>query len=273
MFHAFCLIHDDVMDNSTTRRGRDAVHRALARHHAQGRSPTAADRLGTGAAILLGDLALAWADELLHSAGLRACQLGAALPLIESMRTEIMYGQHLGLITTGTPAEDLYRALMIVRYKTAKYTCERPLQIGAALVGADAQLLEDLRAFGVPLGEAFQLRDDLLGAFGVPEETGEPILDDLREGKHTARLSLALQRARPAQRGQLRRLFGHGRLSEEQACAVRGIITSTGAQDAVETMIESLHRQALRALDTINPGPDTVGVLRRLADGAIWRQA
>ncbi|WP_078869566.1 polyprenyl synthetase family protein [Streptomyces sp. NRRL B-1347] len=271
MFHAFCLIHDDVMDNSATRSGQPTVHRVKVRRHTVGRSLTGADRLETGAAILLGYLALACADELLHFSVLGPSQLGAILPLIEA-RAEAVYGQYLDLAAAGIPTGDLDRALKVIRYKTAKYTCERPLQIGAALAGADLQLRERLSAFGVPLGQAFQLRDDLLGVFGVPDETGKPTFDDLREG-HTALVALTLQRATLDQVAQLRRLIGHRSLTEDQAPGVREITTVTGARDAVKAMIRTLHEKALRALETLQLGSDTAAALRRPADRAVRRLA
>src|ERR1041384_706255 len=167
MFHAFALIHDDVMDQSSLRRGHPTVHRALAGQRlAAGDSPVSAERFGVGGALLVGDLALTWSDELIHTAGLGPAQLTAILPVLNVMRTEIMYGQYLDLVATGSPTDDVERALTIARYKTSKYSIERPLHIGAVLAGAGHDLLGALTGYALPLGEAFQLRADLLGAFG-----------------------------------------------------------------------------------------------------------
>ncbi|MFE4670771.1 polyprenyl synthetase family protein, partial [Streptomyces sp. NPDC056716] len=245
MFHAFCLIHDDVMDRSDTRRGHPTLHRTLATRHAPGRTTTTANRLGASTAILIGDLALTWSDELLHTAGLSHKQLTDTLPLLDAMRTEVMYGQYLDVTATGTPSVDVGRALAICRYKTAKYTIERPLHIGAALAGADQSLLDSLSAFAIPLGEAFQLRDDLLGVYGDPARTGKPALDDLREGKATVLIALALRHATRTQADQLRPLLGHRELTHDQAATARNIITATGATQQVETMITERYAQAL----------------------------
>ncbi|MFD3519968.1 polyprenyl synthetase family protein [Streptomyces sp. NPDC058653] len=271
MFHAFCLIHDDVMDRSDTRRGHPTVHRALAARHAPGRTPAAASRLGAGAAVLIGDLALAWSDELLHTAGLSHKQVTDVLPLLDAMRTEVMYGQYLDVTATGTPGVDVGRALAICRYKTAKYTIERPLHIGAALAGAEQSLLDSLSAFAIPLGEAFQLRDDLLGVFGDPARTGKPALDDLREGKATVLIALALRHATRTQADQLRHLLGHRGLTHDQAATARSIITATGAVQRVETMITERHGQALHHLHTIPLEPASARHLRDLADRAVRR--
>ncbi|MFJ4689113.1 polyprenyl synthetase family protein [Streptomyces sp. NPDC088789] len=289
MFHAFCLVHDDVIDQSHTRRGRPTVHRALAAHH-HGRALSAADRLGTSAAILVGDLALAWSDELLHTAGLTDRQLTDVLPLFDAMRTEVMYGQYLDVIATvtaTTPAttsstlnggdsaqsDPVGRALAICRYKTAKYTVERPLHIGAALAGAGPSTLTALTAYALPLGEAFQLRDDLLGVYGDPARTGKPALDDLREGKATVLVALALRHASPPQAEQLHTLLGRRDLTEEQADTARGIITATGAVQRVEAMITERYEQALRHLGAAPLEPASAHLLREFADSAVHRSA
>ncbi|MEV6426068.1 polyprenyl synthetase family protein [Streptomyces sp. NPDC051662] len=272
MFHAFALIHDDVMDQSATRRGHPTVHRTLAAHHSRGRTLSAADRLGNSAAVLIGDLALTWSDELLHTAGLTPTQLTAVLPLIDVMRTEVMYGQYLDVTATGTPTDDVERALAICRYKTAKYTVERPLHIGAALAGAGQPLLDALSAFAIPVGEAFQLRDDLLGVFGDPAHTGKPALDDLREGKATVLAALALRQSSQEQADQLRTFLGLSTLTEDHADATRGIITATGAGHKVETMIAERYEQALRHLQAAHVAPGPARLLRELADGAVRRR-
>ncbi|MEU1628256.1 polyprenyl synthetase family protein [Streptomyces sp. NPDC020096] len=272
MFHAFCLIHDDVMDNSATRRGRPTVQRALAAAH-QDRGRAAADRLGASAAILIGDLALTWSDELLHTAGLTPAQLTAVLPVVDTMRTEVVYGQYLDLLATGIPSDDLGIPLQVIRYKTAKYTIERPLQIGAALAGAGRALLDVLSAYALPLGEAFQLRDDLLGVFGSPEVTGKPGLDDLRDGKHTVLLALGLQRADALQRQALRTLVGDPALDEDGADRIREVLISTGACSEVEDMISARHAQAVQAISRQALPPAAAAVLRELAAAATARTA
>ncbi|WP_329024184.1 polyprenyl synthetase family protein [Streptomyces sp. NBC_00690] len=271
MFHAFCLIHDDVMDESDTRRGHPTVHRAVAAHHTHGRTGSAADQLGNSAAVLIGDLALAWSDELLHTAGLTRRQLADVLPLIDTMRTEVMYGQYLDVTTAGAPTDDIEHALAVCRYKTAKYTIERPLHLGAALTDASQPLLEALSAYAVPLGEAFQLRDDLLGVFGAPDVTGKPVLDDLREGKATVLIAHTLQRAHRAQADQLRLLLGCPTLTESQAKVACRIIQATSAHDTVNHMIEQRYETALAALDTAPIQPAAADALRRLADEAVRR--
>ncbi|WP_172387764.1 polyprenyl synthetase family protein [Streptomyces sp. MNP-20] len=271
LFHAFALIHDDVMDRSDTRRGHPTLHRAFA-HRYRG-APAAAEQFGTGAAILIGDLALVWSDELLHIGNPTPQQLAAVRPLLDEMRTELVLGQYLDLAHSGCQQPDVQAALTVIRYKTAKYTVERPLQLGAALAGADQNLLTVLTSYALPLGEAFQLRDDLLGVFGDPAATGKPSLDDLREGKATVLIALALTRADRAQADQLRLFLGCPTLTEDQAHVARRIITATGAVEIVETMISERYEQAMTALATAPIDPAAKDALRRLADTAVRRRA
>ena len=264
IFHAFALIHDDIMDNSVLRRGRPTVHRVLADRFADGRPRALAEHLGISTAILVGDLALCWSVELAHTAALSAPQPTRVLPLLDAMRTEVMYGQYLDVSATGMPSTDLDHALAIIRYKTAKYTVERPLHLGALLAGASPRVLDTFTAYAIPLGEAFQLRDDLLGVFGDPDVTGKSRLDDLREAKHTVLIALALRAADPQDADLLRRLLGRPDLSEPEAAQIRSVLTRTGARDQIEQMIARRRESVLRVL--ARPGPLRPGVLPALHD-------
>ncbi|MFC7308932.1 polyprenyl synthetase family protein [Streptomyces monticola] len=264
MFHAFCLIHDDLMDNSATRRGQPTVHRLVANRYGH-------DHLGASAAILIGDMALAWSDELLHSAGHPPHRLAGLRRVIDVMRQEVIYGQYLDLMTPLGPLTDHEAALQVIRYKTAKYTCERPLHCGATLADSEADLYTELSRYALPLGEAFQLRDDLLGVYGHPEATGKPVLDDLREGKHTVVLALAAQRADPAQRKLLDTLLGTPELDHDGAARVRAVLDATGARATVEDMIATRYAQALTALDAVPCPPPATAALRHIAARAVER--
>jgi geranylgeranyl diphosphate synthase, type I len=272
LFHAFALIHDDVMDNSTSRRGRPTIHRILTARYAQGREKQAA-HLGISGAVLLGDLALVWSDELLNTAGLTPAERARVLPVIDVMRTEVMYGQYLDLVTTGRPTENTARALEIIRYKTAKYTIERPLHLGGALGGADAVIGSKFSEYALPIGEAFQLRDDLLGVFGNSAETGKSVLEDLREGKHTYLMALALRHADPDHRRLLDELVGKPDLDEPDAARIRAVVCATGAPARVEKMISDRRRKALSALAGLLLPPPVMETLQNLATKATARVA
>ncbi|MFC4464538.1 polyprenyl synthetase family protein [Streptomyces xiangluensis] len=270
VFHAFALIHDDIIDNSPTRRGRPSAHRAFAARHRAGPD---ADAFGVHAAILLGDLALVCSDALMNAAGLSTRQRQTVLPLLDAMRGEVLLGQHLDLLATGRPTGDVDEAMSIARLKTAKYTIERPLHLGVTLVGAHRDLLALCSAYALPLGEAFQLRDDLLGVFGDPSLTGKPVLDDLRSGKATVLMALATRRATPEQRRTLETLVGRADLGEEDAARVRRILQHTGARDAVESLITERYGRALAALDSDLLAPPIAAALRQIAARAAIRTA
>ena len=214
MFQAAALLHDDVMDGSDTRRGRPAAHRQFADlHRAQGweGSPEA---FGVAGAILAGDLCLSWSDEMFTGAGLPADQLARGRAVFDRMRTELMAGQYLDMFEQVQPSTTVARARHVIRYKSAQYTVEQPLLLGGSLAGAPPELLAGYSAFGLALGEAFQLRDDVLGVFGDPTETGKPAGDDLREGKRTALVAAALDGGDVRARATVRRLLGRPELSE-----------------------------------------------------------
>ncbi|MDN3248007.1 MULTISPECIES: polyprenyl synthetase family protein [unclassified Streptomyces] len=268
VFHAFALIHDDIIDGSATRRGRPSAHRAFAARH---RARPDADTVGVHAAILLGDLALICSNALVNTAGLNNRQRDAVLPLLDAMRGEVLLGQHMDLMATGRPTDDVEKAMTIARLKTAKYTIERPLHLGAALAGADRRLLSLCSAYALPLGEAFQMRDDLLGVFGDPALTGKPVLEDLRAGKATVLMALATRHATSEQRRTLDALVGRADLSEDDAARIRHILQHTGARETVERMITERYEQALRALDDGPLAPEIATALRKIAARAVVR--
>lgn len=260
---ACALLHDDVIDRSERRRGRPATHRAVTGHHVAAGLAGDPDHYGVSVAILLGDLALAWADDLFLDGAARLDALPAAAPVWRAMRTEVLAGQLLDLAVTASVTDDPSvqerDALLVNRYKTAAYTVERPLHLGAALAGAGPATVAALRGYGADIGVAFQLRDDLLGVFGDPAVTGKPAGDDLAEGKRTALLARAraVLAADPTGAVALAELDdGVGR-PDADAPRLAAVIAGTGAVDAVETRIATLVRSALAALDAVPnlPGP------------------
>jgi geranylgeranyl diphosphate synthase type I len=270
LLQACALVHDDVMDGSDTRRGKPAVHRRFAALHRGNEWLGGAEDFGVGAAILMGDLCLSWADELLMASGLPVDALMRAKPLYDEMRTELMAGQYLDLLEQARGGGSIERAARVIRFKSAKYTIERPLHLGVALAGGSAELMDVFSAYGLPLGEAFQLRDDVLGVFGDPAETGKPAGDDLREGKRTILVVMAMEAASPAQASELRRNLGDPGLGADGVESLRAIIRETGALDAVEARIASLTAEAVDALVSLDPGPRAV--LEGLAVAATARK-
>ena len=247
LLHASALVHDDYMDASDTRRGRASTHRALEAEHRGASWRGDPEQYGAAAAILLGDLLLAWADELLRRSGFPLERVVPALEVFDLCRTEVIAGQFLDVSVQARGRADVDTAMTVLRYKSAKYSIERPLHSGAALAGASAADLEALSGFGLPLGEAFQLRDDLLGVFGDPSVTGKPAGDDLVEGKRTVLVARALDAAPAADAAYLDGALGRP-LGEDEVARLRRIIDDSGARDQVEADIAALTDTAVAAL-------------------------
>jgi geranylgeranyl diphosphate synthase type I len=271
LVQACALVHDDVIDASDTRRGAPSVHRRFAGLHRSHGWHGDPDAFGAAGAILLGDLALVWADTMLAESGFDAAALAHAFPVWDVMRVEVMSGQYLDVVEQARGGGSVERALRVARYKSAKYTVERPLHLGAALAGAGPGVLDALSGYGLPVGEAFQLRDDVLGVFGDPEHTGKPAGDDLREGKRTVLVAYALDAADDAQRQTMRRLLGDPTLDADGVMVLRDIITATGALDRVEQLIDERHDQARRALEGSQLDAAATGALAALAEAATNR--
>lgn len=254
LIHACALVHDDLMDDSTIRRGTPTVHvEFAARHRAAGWLGTP-ERFGSATAILLGDIALAWADDMLRGAGLWPDQLRRAHVVWQAMRTELLAGQYLDMLTQACGDEAPEAALRIDRYKTAAYTVERPLHLGGAIAAASPVLVDAYRRFGADIGVAFQLRDDLLGMFGDPEVTGKPAGDDLREGKRTLLLACGLRTAahegHTAAATLLRGAIGDPQVTGNTVTAVRELLVELGAVAEIERRISELTDSALGSLQT-----------------------
>ncbi|WP_285116333.1 polyprenyl synthetase family protein [Leifsonia sp. fls2-241-R2A-40a] len=281
LFHAAALVHDDLIDNSDTRRGAPAAHKRFERlHDAEGWGGSGAT-FGTGAATLLGDLLLILSDELFDE-GLTqlvsAPARRAARAEFNRMRIDVTAGQYLDIFEeigwAGRPdADQLARAERVIVYKSAKYSIESPLLIGASLAGATVGQLDALRSFGLPLGIAYQLRDDLLGVFGDADVTGKPSGDDLREGKRTVLIALTRQAVPSGARATLDELLGDPDLTPEQVRTLQLTIRESGAVDTVERMIAENVARAISALDAAPLGAGAKAQLRDLAITVTRRSA
>jgi geranylgeranyl diphosphate synthase type I len=276
LVQACALVHDDLMDDSATRRGAPTVHVRFAARHAEAAWTGRADRFGAAAAILLGDLALAWADDMLRSSGLPAPAAARASVPWEAMRTEVLGGQYLDVLHQAAADTTAAGAQRVNRFKTAAYTVERPLHLGAAMAGAEDTLVAAYRRFGADVGIAFQLRDDLLGVFGDPSITGKPAGDDLREGKRTFLLALGMQRAGERRdataRAALEAAVGDPGLDDAAVERVRGLLVELGAVAAVEERIAELTRSGLLALEGAGIAEPAATRLAELAVAATRRQ-
>jgi len=275
LLQACALIHDDLMDGSDTRRGKPAIHRHFEKMHQQNSMLGLSEQFGAAAAVLLGDLALVWSDHMLHNSGLSHDSLTSALRIHDEMRIELMAGQYLDVREAGEREYSVERSLRIARYKSGKYTIERPLHLGAVIARPSetdhSELLNVLSAYGLPLGEAFQLRDDLLGIFGDPEVTGKPAGDDIREGKRTVLMAMTMEKASPAARAELTAHLGNPNLSLDSIESLSSLIIETGAVADVEALIDRLGDESTAAANSEIIHEKARPFLLALAETAIRR--
>ena len=266
MLQAFALVHDDVMDGSATRRGARTAHLAFGDDHTAATWRGEPRRFGEGVAILIGDLAHVYADLLLASAP------AAVRPVWDELRIELNVGQYLDILGTARGDTDPVAARRIARYKSGKYTIERPLHVGAALAGQLDELAVPLSEYGDPLGEAFQLRDDLLGAFGEETSTGKPVGDDLREGKPTPLLAAATAAADPREAAVLSEI-GRPDLDADRIARIQEVLVATGAVAAIEAQIDQLTGRAIAAARAARLPTDAREALIELAGFVAWRDS
>lgn len=278
LFQAAALIHDDIIDRSDTRRGGPSVHKRFSQLHEMNGWALDSGRFGDAAAILTGDLCLSFSEESFTEIGHRAEAGSPARRIFNVMRAEVMAGQYLDILEeVAGPVRDragsVERAKSIIRYKSAKYSTEHPLALGGALAGAPEELLKAYSEFSLPLGEAFQMRDDVLGVFGDPETTGKPAGDDLREGKRTVLVGFAINQASPAEADYLDRMLGNPGLGEVEVAEIRRVIVECGALDATESLIAELSNRAFEALERLPLEDLPLVALRQLAEAAVSRAA
>ncbi|WP_343287330.1 polyprenyl synthetase family protein [Gordonia sp. SID5947] len=275
LFHLAALVHDDVMDHSDQRRGLPTVHRRCAAEHRRAGLSGDADAYGEAAAILVGDFCLSWADDLVDHGfvghDLRTRMSGRAV--WSQMRDETIGGQFLDVLGQAQLNTSPHRARVVLRFKSARYTVGHPLRLGGVLGGAGEELMDAYERIGLTAGEAFQLRDDVLGVFGDPGLTGKPVIDDIREGKRTLLVVIAAERANHVQRQHLDRHLGDPDLTEQGLSTVREILVDTGAVDLVEERIEQLTLESLRIVDESTSDAVTRIALRDLIERCAWRRS
>ncbi|MGV9614437.1 polyprenyl synthetase family protein [Nocardia xishanensis] len=248
LLHAFALLQDDVMDDAVLRRGASAAHVRLAEQHRHDHNAGSAVRFGASAATLLGDMCLVWAERMLRDSGVYPAALARVWPGYDAMRIELAVGQFADLTNDVRGRPDLEHILAIARAKSGNYTVRRPLELGAAMAGCDQDTLNMLARFGTCVGEAFQLRDDLLGIFGSEAVTGKPADSDLGQHKATSVMVVALEFADPVVRDELSELMGRPVLDRAAIDRCRALIAASGAPAYVEAMIADRVEAAVHAL-------------------------
>ena len=281
VFHAAALVHDDLMDQSDTRRGQPSIHKRFENMHTEKGFLGDPERFGQSGSVLVGDLMLNWSSEVFGSA-----VTNAQTAEIESncrnefskMRFEVMAGQYLDVLEENAAplrslADAVTMAEKVMLYKTAKYSLEAPLLIGASFAGADEETLRGFSNFGIPLGLAFQIRDDILGVFGDPEVTGKPAGDDLREGKRTVLVALTLQNSSNSIAKIFNDLLSERELESEQIEFMQQTIRDSGALEKTERMMQEYGDRALQVLETLDLEPVAKGKLQDLAERVISRSS
>lgn len=271
LFQAFLLIQDDIMDRSELRRGRPTLHRQFAAWKSQRGDLTSADSYGQSIALIVSNLCLGWAWELVSESISDPVRAVAVRSLFDRMLVEVNYGQGLEMLLMAERRFSVTRGLTVAHYKTGTYTIVGPLQVGAALAGASPELQQAFSDFGTAAGQAFQLRDDLLGVFGPSDSTGKSNIDDLREGKPTVLYALALEKSSSVQAERLQALYGRADLDSAGAEELRALIRASGAVDAVEQMIEEKGRQAMAGLAQAPMAADARDDLAALISAALYR--
>lgn len=257
LLHTFAIVHDDIMDSSAERRGE----------------PTTVAKLGLDTALLVGDLALVLADACLRSSGFPTDVLVPALDEYSAMQVRVIAGQHLD-VTTDSELQTVERARRIAVLKSGSYSVEGPLAIGLRLAGTGDDAVAAFARYAAPLGEAFQLRDDILGVFGEPSVVGKPIDADIREGKRNVLYALTAQALERAEReGFLTGWGGGERLTSDEVGELRALVERSGARAAVEGSIDRLQDEAIAALATIDVPLDARAALIEMADLTVRRSA
>jgi geranylgeranyl diphosphate synthase type I len=255
LLHTFAVVHDDIMDASEMRRGQPAVH---VKH-------------GQNVAILVGDLALVLADDLFMTCGFQAGDMARAFTVYSEMRQQVIAGQFLDVTAVDQPMMSQERARLIATMKSGAYSVEKPLLVGATLARASDDVVEALCAFGQPLGEAFQLRDDLLGVFGEPADVGKPVGADIREGKRNLLFAMTMGSLGPQERDRFASRWGHESLTAQEVDELRSVVEASGARMETEKLVEDLRSTAMEALEGAPIPEDARVALRRLASAAVDR--
>ena len=247
--HTFALIHDDIIDRSDTRRGKPTSHKAFENIHKSKKYLGDREHFGLSSAILAGDLAFTFAEEILTSSPFPQERLRRARYFFDQMKFQVITGEYLDVLGSYKKRLTEEEVLNILEYKTAKYTVERPLQIGAMLAGAEVAILESFTAYGIPLGQAFQLQDDILGIFGDAEKIGKPVGADIREGKKTVLIAKTYEWASKKEEQLLDRVVGNWAATDKDLSRVKEIIYSVGAYGYAIKLSHRLIDQAKTAID------------------------
>jgi geranylgeranyl diphosphate synthase type I len=248
VLHAWALIHDDIIDNANLRHGKPSVHKVFEDFHRKRALSGSAGKFGTDAAILVGDLALTFADELLNTAPFPAERIRRAKEYYDLMKKQVIFGEYLDVVAPLKKQVTERDLLTILEYKTAKYTVERPMHIGAVLAGAEEDTLRIFSSYAVPLGQAFQIQDDIMGTFSNEAKIGKPVDSDIKEGKRTLLVLKAYEFSKGAEKRLLDAVLGNQSAGEAEIEAARQIMRSSGALEYSQELAYKLIKKAKGAI-------------------------
>lgn len=266
LLHTYLLIHDDIMDHAEVRRGEPAAHVIFSELH-QSRGWRGDSRhFGESVGILVGDLAQSYALELYSSVELAPEVAEEFRQCFSAMCQEVVLGQFLEMTAGYRESLEEDELLRVLRMKSGRYSVERPVQLGALLARAPAATRQALDAYGLKVGEAFQLQDDLLGMFGDAETVGKPVGADLVEGKFTLLIHHALRNLPETQRARLAAALGNSALTDDEVAEVQRMIEASGARERVESMVDARLREARETLADLDLGSDGADFLAGLID-------
>jgi len=266
LLHTFALIHDDIIDNSDLRRGELTTHKAFEEYHKTRKLKGSKKEFGLSSAILVGDLAFSFAEEILTTAPFPQERIRRARYFFDQMKIQVIYGQYLDVLGGYKEGLTEDEVLQVLEYKTAKYTVERPLHIGAMMAGSDYQTLETFSRYGIPFGQAFQMQDDIVGSFGTEEEIGKPADSDIKEGKKTLLLAKAYERADKQQKKALDQIVGNKNATKTDIEKVKKIMEKTGAYDYCVKLAKELLVQAKKAVSETKLKDEGKGYLLAAVD-------
>jgi len=264
LLHTYLLIHDDIMDHADVRRGEPAAHVIYTELHRDQGWQGSSEHFGESVAILLGDLAQTYSLELYSSVDLAPEVAGEFRQQFSVMCQEVVLGQYLEMTAGYREHLEEDELLRVLRMKSGRYSVERPVQLGYLLAGAPEATRQALEVYGLQMGEAFQLQDDLLGMFGDAKTVGKPVGADLVEGKFTLVIHHAMRHLADTDRAVLQRALGNPNLDPDEMARVQGLIEASGARQKVQDMVEERLNQAREALATVSLAPDGAGFLEGL---------
>jgi len=263
LLHNFLLIHDDVIDNDDTRRGKPTVHRLF--------SKKGNEHFGKSKAIVIGDIGAFLGYELITNVDFPKKRTGKAISTLNDLLLKTMYGEMLDVEFDRKSKVSWNDILKVRTYKTAYYTFVMPLSVGAILGGGRKSMLDSIEQYAVPVGIAFQLADDILGVFGDPKRTGKSNESDIKDGKKTFLYARSLDQSGKLDREYLTKWYGEKSLTEGRIKQIRTIMEKAGEPRYSREVAKELVEKGKGFIPKITKKTRFQSTLSSLADFVINR--